>query len=146
MAGDIHKVWLAKHCTFQVKRAHTTCCGLFVLQLFVSRQSRFFCYQEPSAILQLFAWSKAAWPGHGPSSPLGDAVLAAEDSVSAGVAVRGQARPLPASSPGNPGRSRCLGHLQVGPPVEPVTLIGLEVRPHPCFFPPLANSLRFKFL
>ena len=37
------------------------------------------CYQEPSAILQLFAWSKAAWPGHGPSSPLGDAVLAAED-------------------------------------------------------------------
>lgn len=42
MAGDIHKAWLAKHCTFQVKRAHTTRCGLFVLQLFVSRQSRFF--------------------------------------------------------------------------------------------------------
>lgn len=142
MEGDIHKAWLPKHCIFRVKRAHTTCCGLFVLQLFVSRQSCFFsqCYQEPSAILQLFAWSKAAWPGHGPSSPLGDAGLAAEDEVPAGVAVRGQACPPPTSSPGNPGRSRRLGHLKVGPPAEPVTLC-LEVGPHPCVFPTLANSL-----
>ena len=137
MQGDTHKAWLTKHCTFPVERAYTTCCGLFVLQLFVLRQSHFVsqCYQAPSAILQLFAQSKAAWSGHGPSSLPGDAALTAEDGVPATAAARGQAPlcPLPPVEPWQKQRARAS---------QSKTTCGAgyldrdsEVRPHPCFFP-----------
>jgi len=83
MEADTPRARLAQHCTFRVKRAYATNCGLSVLPLLVLRQSDFVSKRrwELSAISQLLARPKAVWPGHWPPLLSEMLCLAADDGL-----------------------------------------------------------------